>query len=270
MTLIVRDANTFDVVERELARGTGDDPELPKLAKEALELAQKAELQADEFVELADRDPVVTARLLAVANSALYARSVPTATIKNAFLRIGLQASRDVLYQVAYGAMLDAPRELRHEIALTYEHGVRTARIVRRLASRFSLDPQTAFLAALLHDFGRARCLRIATRRCKNAPQSEIAAAVEQFHATAGSQLASAWNLPVEVREVCSVHHEPGTNKLAALVALCDLLEHATADDAQEPNVNIVDKSFEYLSVSAEECEEFINLARAEKQEHME
>ncbi len=270
MTLIVRDATPFDVVERELARGTGDVPELPKLAKEALELAQKADLQADEFVELADRDPVVTARLLAVANSALYARSVPTVTTKNAFLRIGLQASRDVLYQVAYGAMLDAPKELRHEIAQTYEHGVRTARIVRNLAARFSLDPQTAFLAALLHDVGRARCLRIVTRRCKAGQRSDMAAAVSQFHALAGSQLAIAWNLPVEVREVCAMHHEPGSHRLAALVGLCDLLEHSTADDAGELDVKLIDKSLEFLNVGVEECEELVKMARAEKHEHME
>jgi putative nucleotidyltransferase with HDIG domain len=146
------------------------------------------------------------------------------ASVRLAAVRLGAQATRDVLYQVAYASMfVDAPR-FRDLIEATFEHGVRVGRTARTLARELRLDPDIAFLAGLLHDIGRARSWKLLASRRPRLEPAEAAAAVDQVHALAGAQLAATWHLPDEVVEVCRFHHDAGKREYPRLVAAADEL----------------------------------------------
>ena len=140
-----------EALARDLSRGTSDLPTLPRGVADALRLARKSALDFSEIEKVAGEYPPLAARLLAVANSALYAmRGVPRiASVRRAAIRMGIQATRDVLYQVAYATMfVDAPR-FRELIEATFLHGVRCAPYGRLLAGARGLDQDPAFLAGL-------------------------------------------------------------------------------------------------------------------------
>jgi putative nucleotidyltransferase with HDIG domain len=214
-------------LQRDLARGTSDLPTLPRSVTEALRLARKPALDFNEVSNVAASDPPLSARIVAVANSALYARAgMPRiASVRQAAVRLGTQATRDVLYQVAYASMfVDAPR-FRDLVEATFQHGVRAARAARLLAADRGLDPDVAFLAGLLHDIGRARCWKLLAR-LRNVEVADARSAVDELHAEAGSELAAAWNLPEEVIEACRWHHEPTGRSHAMLIAAADAIAH--------------------------------------------
>jgi putative nucleotidyltransferase with HDIG domain len=224
-----------EALARDLSRGTSDLPTLPRGVADALRLARKPALDFSEIEKVAGEYPPLAARLLAVANSALYAmRGVPRiASVRRAAIRMGIQATRDVLYQVAYATMfVDAPR-FRELIEATFLHGVRCAPYGRLLAGERGLDQDTAFLAGLLHDIGRARCWKIvaAVRGKVDVEAAEVA--VDEFHAVAGSELAAAWHLPEEVIEACRWHHDPADRTYALIAAASDDLAilEVTRDD---------------------------------------
>ncbi len=215
-----------EALARDLARGTSDLPTLPRGVADALRLARKPTLDFGEIEKVSGEYPPLAARLLAVANSALYAlRGAPRiASVRRAAIRMGIQATRDVLYQVAYATMfVDAPR-FRELIESTFQHGVRCAPYGRLLAGERGLDADTAFLAGLLHDIGRARCWKLIAGLRGRVDVDEAEAAVAEVHAAAGAELATAWHLPDEVAEACMWHHEPKGRVFPLIAAASDAL----------------------------------------------
>ncbi len=214
----------LEQLERDLARGTSDLPTLPRSVTEALRLARTPGLDFAEVERVAASDPPLSARVVSVANSALYARAgMPRiASVKRAAVRLGTQATRDVLFQVAYASMfVDAPR-FRDLVESTFQHGVRVARCARLLARDQGLDADIAFLSGLLHDIGRARCWKLLAKNRGTIDLAAAATAVDVVHTIAGAELASAWHLPEEVVEACRWHHDPAGRSHAMLVAAAD------------------------------------------------
>jgi putative nucleotidyltransferase with HDIG domain len=230
----------LEQLQRDLARGTSDLPTLPRSVTEALRLARTPGLDFDEVARVAAGDPPLSARVVSVANSALYARAgMPRiASVRRAAVRLGTQATRDVLFQVAYASMfVDAPR-FRDLVEATFQHGVRAARCARLLARERGHDPDIAFLSGLLHDIGRARCWKLLAKHRGAIDLAAAAIAVEELHAVAGAELAAAWHLPEEVVEACRWHHEPEGRDYAILVAAADAVARleegrGSSDDAR-------------------------------------
>lgn len=227
-------------LQHALARGTSDLPTLPRSVTEALRLARTPGLDFDDVARVAASDPPLAARVVSVANSALYARAgMPRiANVRLAAVRLGTQATRDVLYQVAYASIfVDAPR-FRDLVESTFQHGVRTARSARVIARHRGLDTDVAFLAGLLHDIGRARCWKLLAQRRGTIDNTSAAEAVNELHAEAGAELAAAWHLPDEVVESCRWHHDPQGRDFPLLIAAADVLaqieeQRGTEDDAR-------------------------------------
>jgi putative nucleotidyltransferase with HDIG domain len=250
-------------LERDLARGTSDLPTLPRGVSEALRLARTPGLDFEEVERVAAGDPPLAARVVSVANSALYARAgMPRiASVRRAAVRLGTQATRDVLYQVAYASMfVDAPR-FRDLVEATFQHGVRAARCARLLARERGLDTDVAFLAGLLHDIGRARCWKLFAQRRGAIDQVAATAAVNTLHASAGAELAAAWHLPDEVIEACRWHHAPDGRAFPLLVAAADTLSRVVEgrDTFAEARARLAGSG-----VSAAEADDLI--ARATKE----
>lgn len=215
----------FDLVERDLSRGTSDLPQLARSASEALKIARAPELDLDAAVKLAENDPPLAARILAVANSALYARGARHVSPRRAISHIGGSALRDVLFQTAYASMiLDVPR-FATAVTRDFVHGVAVGALSRALACVASVDADDAFLAGLLHDLGRARCWKLIAKRIPTAGGDEDALAiVDALHMTAGHGLVQKWQLPDEIADVCLHHHEPDGRRLPSVVAAADAL----------------------------------------------
>src|SRR5688572_10349 len=81
-------------------------PLLPQVAAQALELADNQDSTVREFSELLMKDPLIAARFLATASSALYSRGQSIRSLNEAVARIGLAAARDLVFQVVYASTM--------------------------------------------------------------------------------------------------------------------------------------------------------------------
>lgn len=258
-------------VLRDLSRGTSDLPALPRGVGEALKLARSGDFELDHAAKLAESDPPIAARILATANSALYSRGDAISSVRRAVVRLGVQTVRDVLYQAAYSSMLIRVPRFQAVVEESFHHGVTTARIARRIAATHGLDPDTAFLAGLLHDLGRARLWKLLASRVPSGgvPDEDLAAIVEELHPKAGSDLAAAWQLPQEVVDSCLFHREPGQRPYPRVVAVANWLarvcEGRLTDDegrAELARIGFPMTEFDaYLTFAKSEYEASRNLA---------
>lgn len=255
------EGSLHEVVQNELGRGRGDLPVLPRSSTQALALARSADLELGQAARLAEGDPVLAARVLSVANSALYARGTRITSVHAALVRLGVKATRDVLLQAAYAGMLFDVPGYRERIEATFAHGVVVGKLARQLAELGHDDAGTAFLTGLLHDVGKARCLGILARKSRiRVDAKELEAVLDALHPRAGAELAAHWRLPAEVIEACEWHHVPGERRNAQLVRAADVLAHAVTSPQSTP-ATAVARAIEALGMGAQRVDELLRIA---------
>ncbi len=225
-----QEMSLIEQVQAELEKGTGDLPVLPKAAADALRLAQVPEVNFDHVVRAAEKDPPLAARILAVANSAFYSRGVAIASLHQALVRLGVQATRDVLYMAVYGATVFEVPKYREKVSAIFTRGCIAARVARAISKEQNSDGDMAFLAGLLYDVGRARCLKLVAAKHRRASVEDVEMVVEELHGHAGAALVAAWKLPQEIGDACIYHDEPEDRPLAALIGVADKVVRAALD----------------------------------------
>lgn len=112
----------------------------------------------DRAVQLIKNDPLLAARVVAVANSAVYSRGGQAITdLRNAVSRIGLRTTRTLTMAIATRQMAGTPAQpaLRAASEQLWAHTASVAALAQIIARRITrLDPETAFFAGIIHEIG--------------------------------------------------------------------------------------------------------------------
>jgi diguanylate cyclase (GGDEF)-like protein len=192
---------------QQLNSGNAPLPAIPAVAMAALRLAQQPNVNINALAKVVEQDPLITARFLAIGNSALYYRGFRTASPRDAMVRMGLSEARDVLANIAYSASLPKYTELLTESS---ERAALAAQAAVSVARELGLAYEPAYMCGLLHDLGEARVLRILAK-LPSPPEGEplIRELVQRYHTQAGAQLAEKWNLHSDIIQACALHHTP-------------------------------------------------------------
>lgn len=192
-------------------------------------------------------DPVVTGRILAVANNLLRqegrneVRDVFTAVSMIGFTRI-----RDIV--LATSVAMFAGRF--HARSYFWEHSLAVGIGAQELARKVGVNQDHALVAGLLHDIGQLwmayfHPLEFQHVRLRVEVHGEpvCLAETQQFglhHCEVGRCVASQWGLPQEVCGAIYSHHAPdaeaGANKLIALTHLAELIANALDLPRREEN----------------------------------
>ena len=209
-------------------------PSLPLTVVALGEAVQDERCTVDRILGILSKDPSLSATLLRLANSALYAGSDSVMDLRTAVLRLGFDAVANlgtgaaVIKTLKGGTHLDAVKLWQHSVAVGL-----TAKGVCVLARRHG-QAETAFLTGLLHDIGK-----IALDTCYPEEYTLVLQRVAEGaffvdaerevlgmdHTEAGSLLAADWSFPAAIVDVIRDHHEPKTDDfLSNLIHLADLL----------------------------------------------
>lgn len=187
-------------------------------------------------------DPVLSARLLRLANSPFYGFPSRIDTIGRAVTVIGTRALRDLVLAVSAPGIFAKMPIL--DMRAFWEHSLRSAALARLLASRCRLaEPESLFAAGLLHDVGQliilAKLPEIGRETRWRALDCGVALhLVEQEvigfdHAEVGGELLRQWQLPRSLWEAVACHHRPAVARdrlTAAIICLADTLAHELPD----------------------------------------
>ena len=195
-------------------------PTLPAVAARVVALAPRDDVTIDEIASIVGSDPALAVKLLRTANSALYARSRPARTVREAVLVLGLRSVRALA--LSFSLVDDRRRGSTHLFNYDqfWNHSIAAACVSRTLAGfSGSWCREEAFLAGLLHGIGRLalaqsdgdRYCRIseaaAGDRAKLREMEEEAYGFD--HAALGAALAERWALPPELVLSTRQHLDP-------------------------------------------------------------
>lgn len=184
-------------------------PLLPGVALEVIALSQRADASFDEVTRVLEHDPVLAAKVLAIAQSSLYRSRSPVLSLRQAAVRLGLATLRNLVVEASLAVVFDVPGYERSLARLSW-HSTVTAYLIRAVARRGAVDPEYAFLCGLLHDVGIAACLLAMSSdpRGPPVPFEALAPVLDDVHQEASGVLTRLWGLPPEIQRVVATHHQ--------------------------------------------------------------
>lgn len=168
------------------------------------------------LVQLVHQDPALSAQVLRAANAAAFAGHGEVRGVREAVMRLGLEAARQVALTAVMNALLDEEvRRQRRGYAAAcrslWLHSMSAAPAAGWLAmSSGRGDVESAFVGAMLHDIGKIFVLRsLGAVAPEPPPAALIDTLLEDLHVEAGAALATHWKLPGYVAAICRGHHGP-------------------------------------------------------------
>jgi putative nucleotidyltransferase with HDIG domain len=211
---------TSDLVER-VTRYVGthaiDPPVVPALATRMLDLLRQAEVDVQELTRLIERDQATAAKVLSIANSAVYRGRSEIGTVRDAVVFLGTEQVAQIAIVLATRAMFESPKERAlggtERWSRLFNHAMTTAfcscHLVTQRSKRHS---EAAFLGGLFHDVGKTVALRAVHEMLKNeggkaASDTVVDAALQLIHAEPTSVLYESWKLPESLIRIVRNHH---------------------------------------------------------------
>jgi putative nucleotidyltransferase with HDIG domain len=187
-------------------------PMVPAVAREVLDFATDPDVPAKRITNVVSRDPVLTTRVLQLANSAASASAVQITSVENAVVRMGTNSVRNVVTAVCVASILADKGAYGTGGRDLMDHGVGTAYLAWLLADATGGARDEAFVCGLLHDIGKLLIQQLAHRPpagMKKPSASEVSLVMQDQHAEVGGQLLRAWQLPQALHDAATFHHDP-------------------------------------------------------------
>jgi putative nucleotidyltransferase with HDIG domain len=211
-------------------------PALPKVALQLLALLDDDEGNLHLLVDQARHDPVISSRLLGLANSAgLRASGRDCKDIRSAMAMLGLSRVRLLVLSLSVRGAFEKLSS-GAQAAEFWQHSVDVGVCAQVLAEHFELHGELAYICGLVHDVGRLWLAH-------NFPDAydvfvgpfgdrgnrgEIDAERQAFgidHAQIGDVLGEVWDLPPVIRQTILDHHGSPAMADEPLVVLIHLAE---------------------------------------------
>lgn len=200
----------------ELFEQTHKLPNIPKVVQELIETFNQEEVNMDEIAEKIAMDPVLTAKVLRLANSAHYGVSKTVSTTHDASVLLGLATLRTLVLASGITGSMQTPDGFDRK--LFWRNNFAVAAIAKWMAKYTKINPETAFTAGMLHSIGELLILLLLPSEAKKIDAAVAAGGrlhqVEKSmlgfdYADVGAELAGRWKFPEEIIEGIRSHTGP-------------------------------------------------------------
>lgn len=186
-------------------------PTLPEIALKIREVVQDPDSSAAKVAITIGADPVMTAKLLQVANSPLYCPSSPIKNLQTAISRLGQTIVRNIVTGLVMKQLYQkgASPTIERCLKELWLHSTKVAAISMILARKFTkLKPDQAMLAGLIHDIGAIPIYTEAVNIPELEDEELRQNIVAKLHTLIGTTILDDWNFPQELIDVVSNHED--------------------------------------------------------------
>lgn len=204
-------------------------PAFPKSVQRILELTRDVNSTPKDLVDVIDKDPVVTVKILKVVNSAYYSLPKQITSIGHAVVYLGFNTIKNLALSIAAIGMLPKDNAAGFDVQQYLLHSLATAGLAKQLARRVDdADPMDCFIAGLLHDFGKVvfaqfmptefRAALEHSQSSGHALQAALQTQIGADHFVVGAMLVAKWRFAPELIETIG-HQSPDRLKDTGMIA---------------------------------------------------
>ncbi len=193
----------------ELDNGTLVLPTLPEVALRVRDVVDEPEVTAKQLSEIITTDAALSARLIKVANSALYRGRIVTETVQMAVSRLGLPMVRNLVISLVMEQMFQSTsNRLDKRLHELWEHSTDVAARCQLIAAKHNnIKPDEAMLAGLIHDIGVLPILM----KAEDSPElmqdpAALDEVIENLHTKLGKAILENWDFPKNLITVAAEH----------------------------------------------------------------
>lgn len=202
---------------------------MPVIAQKLLTLNLDSDKGEQQMMLLIGQDPMISAKIIGLANSPLLGLTRHIATVKDAAMLLGLTRVKSVATGIAVMSLVSKPIG-RFDPQELWMHNMSVAfamlPVVHAMPAKNRPQDDTIFLAGMLHDIGYLVLAHLDVERSDDLhtrlaieadrPAIEVERELlEMTHDELGAELAEHWNLPSEIVAVLRYHHTPDAEEAA-------------------------------------------------------
>ncbi|WP_277372238.1 HDOD domain-containing protein [Pseudomonas sp. AA-38] len=206
-------------------------PSIPKVAQELIQQFDNPTSSLESVARNIERDPVIAAKVLRLANSARFRGAREATSVEDAAMRLGFNTLRTLVMASAVTGAFKV--DTGFDLKSFWIHSFRVASIARTLAKQLKLDADAAFTCGMMYNIGELLIQAGApdfARKLNRQPQREAAAhAAEETlqlgfgYPEVGAELARRWQLPKLIQNAIAYQARPNAapddGRYARLVA---------------------------------------------------
>ncbi len=224
----------------EIVAFVGDLPPLPHVASQAIVLVEDPDTTAQKLTNLLGQDTALAARVLKIANSAMFACQREITTLNQAIMIIGFKALKGI---IVAATLRQLSRNFGQIEKMIWENSTCTAITSHLLAQQLKKPyADEVFLLGLLHDLGKLVLVRQIPKEYVQVVDGVktgrhfIDVEQETFgfaHPLIGALVAKKWNFPLDTCQVILHHHDPLPDTTSdvqeektAIIVAADLIAH--------------------------------------------
>ena len=244
-------------------------PTLPIIAEEVLCLVGDDLISLDKLEKVVQNDPVISAKILSVANSVFFGLKVRSKTLDGAIMRIGFNNVKNIALGISLMTVLEDGKGARKiDYKRIYNHSVSVGFSAGLISRELKLDfTEEILINGMLHDIGYLvlnkyfpeifQKLLDSFEREKSFLETEKTT-LDFTHADIGAWLVEKWNLPNTILDTTLYHHTPSLAKRnLKRIAVIHIADYIVARDIMGPTENdpgyhFDPASLEILGISGE------------------
>jgi putative nucleotidyltransferase with HDIG domain len=206
----------FKFVEKlgaELSSGELKLPAFPDIAVRVKKALESDNVSADLVAKVVGSDPVLSARLLKVANSTFANRSgAQIKDLRTAIARLGYDLAYSTAVSIAIEQILHSQSvgQCREQLRVLWKHCIHVSAIAYVIAKQHSqLNPDEAMLAGLLHDIGKFYIYTRAIDYPELFTDNEaLQGLLKNWHTGIGHAILEAWGFSEEMANTANEHDD--------------------------------------------------------------
>ncbi len=214
-TLLEKDTkshkNTVEEIIKRFYKGEINLPVLPNIIQEVQDFLKSEDASIDGLVEIIEKDPVMTGKLISIANSPLYKGVDAVDNLNSGLVRLGLKVAQNTISTIANKSLFNSKnKSLKELLGKLWMHSFACACCGKLIAEELKLeDSETIFLMGIVHDIGIVLLLKVTVDIIPDETfeGKEIQMAIHEIHTTFGGVLLKKWKFAKEFIDIAEFHH---------------------------------------------------------------
>ncbi|MDH5600301.1 MAG: HDOD domain-containing protein [Gammaproteobacteria bacterium] len=194
----------LQILENKIQDNTLVLPSMPDVFIQVKKIVDDPNSNIENISTVIARDPSLTARILKVANNALYGSNHDITNLQLAISRMGLQLTQTLVTSHAITQMFNQPRgKLKSFFEALQKHSCEVSANAYAIAAKYTkINPNDALLAGLVHNIGYLPM----TQCIESFPEVEDEPALlidimSNVHTKVGERVLNSWGFPQHIIE---------------------------------------------------------------------
>lgn len=202
-------------------------PGLPEAALKIRQAINNPEVGSSEIIQIVQSDPVLSARLVKVANSPLYGTWREIKSVKDAVRRIGQETTKNLSFSLSVKQLYSARTSLiKKHIQKIYDESISIAAIAYVIAQNQAphLDPEQALLSGLIQNLGLIPILKYVDEHPSMMQTVDmLGKSIENLQLPVSTLIFNEWNFDPEFLEIVE-HAENWQRDTGENADYCDVV----------------------------------------------